>query len=144
MHLNRRILLIDDDTDDAGLFKEALEDIDPSTEFRYYHDGNEAIEALSNQHIPMPDLILLDINMPTISGWDCLKSIKAHETLAPIPVLMYTTSSQHKEKEMAFTLGAIGFVTKPYEFKHLKQLIASLIKTPAEKLSQALKDNKYA
>jgi CheY-like chemotaxis protein len=138
MDLNRKILLIDDDMDDAGLFKEALEEINPSTDFHYYHDGKEAIDALTNKHIPKPDLVLLDINMPSISGWDCLTRFKKSEYLAAIPIIMYTTSSQGKEKDMAINMGAIGFITKPYDYKNLKGLIASILNTPLENLPQAL------
>ncbi len=133
-----RILLIDDDMDDAGLFREALEEVNPAIGFQYYFDGNDALQALSDKRISYPDLIFLDINMPSLSGWECLDGLKTQSDLADIPVVMYTTSSNPKEKEKAEAMGAAGFITKPHDYRSLKGVIGLVVNTPVESLGAVL------
>lgn len=128
-----QILLIDDDRDDAELFKEALQEINPSIHFEYYEDSKEGLKQLLEKQNHLPDLIFLDINMPVVSGWQCLAEFKKADNLKNIPVIMFTTSSQPKEKETAKELGAAGFITKPSEFKLLKEVIALFVTARSEK-----------
>lgn len=123
----KQILLIDDDRDDAELFKEALSEINSSIGFEHYDDSKLVLQNLLEKQSNLPDLIFLDINMPIISGWQCLAEFKKWEHLKDIPVIMFTTSSQPKEREMAKELGAAGFVTKPNEYKTLKELLTSVL-----------------
>lgn len=120
--MSKRILLIDDDIDDADLFKEALAEVDQASDF-YHFDGCDALLSLIEKRIPLPDLIFLDINMPSLSGWKCLSSIQAEDSLRRVPIIMYTTSAQVREKQMAKELGASGFITKPSDFKLLKHIL---------------------
>ena len=124
----KQILLIDDDRDDAELFKEALSEIDASIAFEHCEDSKEGLKTLLHRRNGLPDMIFLDINMPIVSGWQCLTEFKKTEHLKTIPVIMFTTSSQPKEKQLAEELGANGFITKPSEFKSLKSLLASILK----------------
>ena len=123
----KQILLIDDDRDDAELFKEALSEINSSIGFEHYDDSKLVLQNLLEKQTNLPDLIFLDINMPIISGWQFLAEFKKREHLKDIPVIMFTTSSQPKEREMAKELGAAGFVTKPNEYKTLKELLTSVL-----------------
>lgn len=123
----KQVLLIDDDRDDAELFKEALSEINSSISFEHYEDSKTGLKTLMERHNNLPDLIFLDINMPIVSGWQCLTEFKKTEHLKHIPVIMFTTSSQPREKEIAKELGAKGFITKPSEYKALKQLLSSVI-----------------
>lgn len=135
----QNIYLIDDDMDDIELFRDALEEVAPSISFHYANDGSEAVRNLSAQQHALPDIIFLDISMPTVSGLQCLASFKKDEQLKNLPVIMYTTSSQEREIRTAQELGASGFVTKPNDFKVLKRLLTMIIQTPAEQLSEALR-----
>jgi CheY-like chemotaxis protein len=119
----KQILLIDDDRDDAQVFMEALEQMDNSLQFIRYEDEETAMNALQQKRGPRPDIIFLDINMPKLTGWDCLTRIKAHPELSQIPVFMYTTSSRDTEKMIAKDLGASGFITKPTNFEALKGVL---------------------
>jgi CheY-like chemotaxis protein len=106
----KNIFLIDDDMDDIELFRDAL-----------------------------PDLIFLDISMPTLSGLQCLASFKKDEQLKNLPVIMYTTSSQEREIRTAQELGASGFVTKPNDFKVLKRMLTMILQTPGDQLAEVLR-----
>jgi len=123
----KRVLLIDDDRDDAELFKEALFEINSSIVFEHYEDSKAGLKLLLEKQTDLPDLIFLDINMPIVSGWQCLTEFKKTEHLKHIPVILFTTSSQTKEKEIADELGAEGFITKPNEYKALKELLSSVV-----------------
>jgi len=123
----KQVLLIDDDRDDADLFKEALFEINSSILFEHYEDSKTGLKLLLEKQTDLPDLIFLDINMPIVSGWQCLTEFKKAEHLRHIPVIMFTTSSQAKEKEIAEELGAQGFITKPSEYQALKELLSGVI-----------------
>lgn len=123
----KQVLLIDDDRDDAELFKEALSEINSAIGFEHYEDSKTGLSILLEKHTDLPDLIFLDINMPIISGWQCLTEFKKTEHLKHIPVIMFTTSSQPREQEIAQELGAEGFITKPSEYKALKELLTKII-----------------
>jgi CheY-like chemotaxis protein len=123
----KQVVLIDDDMDDAELFKEALFEINPSVAFKHYQDPKAGLNYFLEKGSDLPDLIFLDINMPIMSGWQCLTEFKKAGHLKHIPVIMFTTSSQPKEKELAKELGAQDFIIKPSEYKALKQLIFDAI-----------------
>jgi CheY-like chemotaxis protein len=123
----KQILLIDDDRDDAELFKEALSELDASIGFEHYEDSKEGLRRLLERQSVLPDIIFLDINMPVVSGWQCLTEFKKSEHLKDIAVIMFTTSSQPRERELAQELGAEGFITKPSDYKTLKTMLSSVI-----------------
>src|ERR1700749_4342251 len=117
------IYLIDDDMDDVELFRDALEEVDPSVLLEYANDGHEAYRSLKAQGDALPDLVFLDISMPVYSGLQCLASFKKDERLRDLPVIMYTTSSHEPEIRLASELGAVAFVTKPNDFRILKRIL---------------------
>jgi CheY-like chemotaxis protein len=123
----KQVLLIDDDRDDADLFREALFEINSAIVFHHYEDSKAGLKLLLEKQTDLPDLIFLDINMPIVSGWQCLIEFKKAEHLKHIPVIMFTTSSQTREKEIADELGAEGFITKPNEYKALKELLSGVL-----------------
>jgi CheY-like chemotaxis protein len=123
----KHVLLIDDDRDDAELFKEALSEVNPGIAFEYYDDSKTGLCTLLEKRTDLPDVIFLDINMPIVSGWECLSQFKKTEHLKQIRVIMFTTSSQDRERDIAKQLGADGFITKPSEYKALKELLSSVV-----------------
>src|SRR5689334_21264234 len=114
-------LLADDDVDDIELFCEALQTVDPSVECVCVQNGREALEMI-NSLLPnnQPQLIFLDINMPVMNGWDCLRHLKNNPSLKDIPVLIYSTTSREKDINYALDLGALCFFTKPKDYQELK------------------------
>ncbi|MEO8760476.1 MAG: response regulator [Bacteroidia bacterium] len=122
----KSIFLIDDDADDAELFEETLNEIDSVIIFNRAKDGCEALEILE-EGIIIPDLIFLDINMPRMDGWQCLGKFKSKDLLKDIPVIMYSTSSNQKDKEIAIKLGAINFISKPSNLTELKNILQAVI-----------------
>ena len=121
---NMICLLVDDDEDDKEIFCLALAEVDPSIQCYIASDGIEALEMLSNPAFA-PDYIFLDLNMPLMSGKECLIEIKKRSHLEKTSVIMFSTSASQKDIEDTSELGASAFITKP-----------PLISTLTEKLLQ--------
>src|SRR4051812_33874815 len=119
----KRILLIDNDRDDRELFCEALNAIAPDFVCYTAVNGREALSALDTKKFETPDLIFLDINMPVMTGWQVLSTLKAQESYKNIPVIMYSTSLYREEVLMAEQYGALCFFTKPYGLTELKRTL---------------------
>jgi len=123
----KRFLLIDDDSDDRELFSETLASVDPVSICHPMPDGEEALSKLASREIEKPDMIFLDINLPVMSGWQILAELKKKETYQQIPVIIYSTSSNPRDKEIAKQLGALCFVTKPSNHKILKGVLEIVV-----------------
>lgn len=137
--LNRNFLLADDDADDASLFCEALTGIVPGTECHTVENGLELIALLSQHKTAKPDIIFLDINMPIMDGWECLRKLKDNDSYNTIPTIMYSTSSAKKDIDMAYRLGAVLFVTKPEDFNELSTILKIMAFNSQESFSNRLK-----
>lgn len=133
-------LLADDDSDDAELFGEALASLDRPVRFHRVRDGEEVLSFLNDPANKRPDIIFLDLNMTGMSGWQCLSRLKNDKQLSGIPVIMYTTSSNVRDKEIAADLGAEGFVTKPTDFKILKKLLKGIADDAHNDLKKSIRE----
>ena len=119
-------LLAEDDKDDRELFHEALSGINTNIILYCTENGSEAVDKLVNLH-KKPHLIFLDINMPVMNGWQCLKQIKDDPNYRQIPVIVYSTSSHQKERDFAMDLGAIHFFSKPDDFQQWKEILERIV-----------------
>lgn len=120
-NLKTRFLLIDDDTDDRELFSEALAAVDPVIICDQATDGAEAFHLLRKGG--SPDIIFLDINMPVMNGWQFLTKLKSEDAYKDIPVIVYSTSSNVKDRRIADEMGALCFITKPHAFPVLQSML---------------------
>jgi CheY-like chemotaxis protein len=124
--MSKHILLIDDERDDAELLSDAVKELEIDAVVAHFDDGKKGLEKLKEKAIPMPDIIFLDINMPHINGWDCLRELKAVAHIQKIPIVMYSTSSFDKQGVQPTDVGASAFLTKPSRFEELKAALSSL------------------
>jgi CheY-like chemotaxis protein len=134
-----RFFLVDDDADDVSIFKHVLQQVNPSIDFISAGDGQEALRFLKDQQSDFPDVIFLDLNMPRMSGKECLTELKKDEDLQNIPVIMYTTSSQSKDIEETMQKGAICFITKPSDLNELKNILHSISQNVHGDLARCLR-----
>ena len=120
----KKILLVDDDEMHLVTAELFLKD-----EYEIYKtkSGEEALENLCNEKV-IPDLIMLDVLMPKMDGWEVLKKIKATDFLKNIPIVFLTSVEEEEEKKKAYKLGIIDYITKPYNFADLKHRIKDIIK----------------
>lgn len=105
------VLLVDDDPDDVELTRLMLGQARLPLELSCARSGSEALARLKDAG--NPDLILLDLNMPVMSGEDVLRALKDDPRLRAIPVVVFTTSSNPEDESRTRTLGAAGYITKP-------------------------------
>lgn len=138
--INRIFLLADDDADDAFLFCEAIGLLGPAVECRTAENGSGLFKQLSETGDSMPDMIFLDINMPVMNGWDCLVKLKENELYRPITTIMYSTSSNPRDVEKAYELGAALFITKPDNFNELCRILRAAAFSPKNELISRLKE----
>ncbi len=115
----KKILIIDDSAQILLMYKMVL--MSYRCHFVEALNGQEGLYQLKKN--PDTDLILLDINMPLMSGIDFMKAVSAKEEFRPIPVIIVSTAGRELETAQGIALGARGFVTKPFKPKELLALI---------------------
>jgi two-component system chemotaxis response regulator CheY len=120
--MNMKILVVDDEKDVQILFEQRFrkEIRDGSAQFVFAYSGEEALKYL-NGHDHEAVLILSDINMPGISGLELLRLIKSKYKSPPPIVMMITAYGDAENYKQAMQLGADDFLTKPLDFKSLKE-----------------------
>ncbi|MEM9444389.1 MAG: response regulator [Verrucomicrobiota bacterium] len=122
------ILIAEDDEDHAELLLYKLKSIETKTNPHFVHDGAEILQYLKNRNNPLPKLVILDLNMPKLSGLEVLEKIKSSESLFHIPVIILTTSDAKQDRIKAFKLSANSFLTKPMDFEDLSTMLTDLIR----------------
>ena len=123
----RKILIVDDDSDDQVLLIEALRDLDATTKFQTATNGHHALELLHSSLHELPDLVFLDLNMPRMNGIQFLLEVKQRQELRAVRVIIYSTSSDQKDMAETARLGAEHFITKPTGLSELKLKLRSLL-----------------
>lgn len=121
--------LVDDDIDDIEIFNIALQELDDDIEFFSANNGTEALKMLDKNPTFIPDFIFLDLNMPLMSGKQCLTEIKKVQRLKDVPVVIYSTSSSERDIEETKRLGAAHFLTKPSSITALSESLIRLFKS---------------
>ena len=122
------ILLVEDNEGDILLTTEAFEDSKIVNKLTAIRDGKEAInffEAITNKD-DMPNLVLLDINLPKVSGHEVLLYIKNSEKFKSIPVIMLTTSSSEKDILQCYKNHVNCYITKPIDVSDFMQAITKI------------------
>lgn len=122
------ILHIDDDQDDRYLVRHAINNIDPSIILREAQDGRKAIDFLSQAKLfgDLPCMIILDINMPVMDGYDTYKEISKDDVLSAIPIVIFTTSRNSEELNY-WKQKNIEVVSKPASFDEFTNSIKRVL-----------------
>lgn len=138
------ILLVEDDAGHARLIEKNLHRAGVSNAIIHLDDGQKAVDFLFNEGRYanganlVPLLILLDLNMPVLDGYQVLSRIKADERTKRIPVVMLTTTDNPQEIAKCYELGCNIYVTKPVEYESFSEairnlgLFLSIVKVPDE------------
>lgn len=123
------ILMIDDDIDDQYFYHGLFSDVSSDITFRGISSKgelNEFLTTLKSGGVDVPRLILLDLNVPKISGKEIFKVISVNQYLKAIPVLALTTSSSPIDMKDCYDLGFSGYFVKPSEYQECKRLVRTL------------------
>jgi CheY-like chemotaxis protein len=130
---NMTILLAEDDQDDRYLIGEALDEGNVANQLFIVENGEELLDYLmgrgkyiDRETYPLPNLILLDLNMPLMDGREALKAIKEEPALKRIPIIVLTTSQAEEDIQDTYELGITGFITKPMTFSGLVDVMKSV------------------
>lgn len=119
--------VIDDDQDDREIFMMALENANGSYACVTAKNGIDAINIIKSDTDFRPDFVFLDLNMPYMSGKECLEHIKKFNSMSDVPVIIYTTSSYSKDIEDTQKLGASHFLVKPPGIGALTKVLSQLL-----------------
>jgi CheY-like chemotaxis protein len=126
------ILIADDDTDDRLFIEKAFRQSGYTQAITFVEDGEELMEYLyhygryNEQNAPWPNLLILDLNMPRKNGFQALGEIKDDPKLRRLPVVVMTTSSADEDVLKTYNLGVNSFVTKPFNFNRLVEMVDAL------------------
>lgn len=127
MNKSHVFFIADDDPDDQELFINALLQIDKYCTCVTAFDGVNALQRLNEIDPVLPDIIFLDLNMPKMTGRQCLGRIKQLESLQQVPVIIYSTTADKKEIEELTQMGAAFFLQKPNRFNDLHQALEKIV-----------------
>lgn len=133
------ILLIEDNAADVALLKELLPDT-RNVEIQWVDNGAEALDCLyrrgAYRATRRPDLILLDLGLPKIGGYDVLKALKEDTNLSSIPVIVLSTSRNPLDRQETQMLGARMFLSKPQNLEGYEQLVDQLMENDIPRLTK--------
>jgi len=117
-----QVLLVDDSPDDVMIAQRAFRASRVVNELTIARDGHEAVELLRRASNP-PELMLLDIKLPRISGHDVLRQVRADEALATLPVIMLSASQRQEDVTESYRLGANSYIQKPVAFGRFQEIL---------------------
>ena len=125
------ILLVEDDPDDEFLTRDALRTGGVPHEVVVVRDGAEALQWIfagdgANPAPRTPDLVLLDLKLPKMSGFDVLERIRSDERTRGLPVVILTSSSEHQDIYRSYSTGANSYVRKPVNFSEFVRAVQAL------------------
>jgi CheY-like chemotaxis protein len=119
------IYIAEDDEDDQFLLRTAFASSDVACELVFFPNGEQLLHQL-NRAERRPKIVLLDLNMPVLDGFQTLQQIRQEDTYSTLPVIILTTSSQRDDISRAYALGANSFITKPNQYTELLQTVEQL------------------
>lgn len=124
------VLLVEDDPGDVLITREAFADNKVQNRLHVVSDGVDALAFLRREgeyvDVPVPDLILLDLNLPRMDGREVLAAIKDDEELRSIPVVVLTTSDNEEDVIKSYSLHANAYVTKPVDFDRFLAVVRQI------------------
>ncbi|HEX7902604.1 MAG TPA: response regulator [Chitinophagaceae bacterium] len=121
-----KILIVDDDQDDQAFLLEAINELYPSSQCNVVDNGGEALQYIE-KNPPPPSLVFLDLNMPVVNGFEFLRDFKKKEDYKNSVVIIYTTSSHARDKEISKDLGAAEYITKISDYTKLKTVLSDVV-----------------
>lgn len=125
------IWIAEDDADDRLMLREAFKESGYKKPMLFFEDGELILNLFKNKkaETPLPSLIILDLNMPKVNGFEVLNFIKSNKTICEIPVIIFTTSKSEEDKKNILKIGASAYITKPYKFQEMVKIASDLIKS---------------
>jgi CheY-like chemotaxis protein len=127
-----QILLVDDSKSEAELFQSALKEGSPRAKAFWVATGAEALDYLKRQGrfegMPAVKIVILDLNLPDQSGFEVLKKIRASPSISRYPVIIFSSSSDSRAVELAYSLGANAYFSKPLSLESYVRKVTSIVR----------------
>ncbi|MFC5270188.1 response regulator [Adhaeribacter terreus] len=120
------ILLVEDDEVDIMNVQRAFKKNNITNPLFIAHNGLEALDMLRNKIVPVPQIVILDINMPQMNGIEFLQELRKDENLKHLSVFVMTTSNDDSDKLNAYNLNVAGYILKPLSFEKFIASVATL------------------
>ncbi len=120
------VLFVDDDSDEAYLFNEAIEQLGLPVTISKAKDGNDLMRILLSDDLPFPDMVFLDLNMPHKDGVETLKDIRANQKFINLPVIIFSTSGKKSHTDACYQFGANLYIVKPETFDQIIDMVKRL------------------
>nr|WP_321248233.1 response regulator [uncultured Psychroserpens sp.] len=121
-----KVLLIEDDTIEVMKLNRAMTSLNLKHQIIEANNGEDALHILQKKEI-LPDIILLDLNMPKVNGIEFLSILKSDDTLKYIPTIILTTSNNQKDLLECYKIGVAGYVLKPLKYEEYVSKIETLL-----------------
>jgi two-component system response regulator len=125
-----RVLVVEDSDGDVELLRAVFEDVLPDVELSIAWDGEQALAALLDRdRPPLPDLVLLDLNLPRVDGLEVLAAVRVAEDplVRRVPIVVLTTSRASSDVDRAYERGANAYVSKPFDVDELLRTTRALV-----------------
>jgi CheY-like chemotaxis protein len=119
-----RIVFAEDNLDHAFLIRRVLE---PHCQLTYASDGEQLLETLNQWMHELPRLVLIDVNLPRLSGLEVLECLRAKSDWRTVPMVVFSTSKLRLEVERALNAGANSFVVKPAKFTEFREVLERVV-----------------
>lgn len=123
----KRVILVEDNLADVELVKISIRELETPVELVHVGDGQELLNFLKTAVLAEIAVIMLDLNMPRVSGIDVLRFMHEDLLLKKVPVVMFTTSNSKTDILKCYELGAKAFVCKPLDIFEFNQAIRSIV-----------------
>ncbi len=127
-----KILLVEDNYADVKLIRLALQSLGIVSEITHFADGLDVVNALfeadDESQVPIPDLVLLDLNMPRVDGLELLRRFRENERFKQVLIAICTSSSSPQDEADAMSLGANAYIRKPVELEPFLQEVGQAVK----------------
>jgi DNA-binding response OmpR family regulator len=119
-----QVLVVDDEQDIAGLIKHSLEK-NGDIEVDIVGTGDEALKAVNER---TPDLIVLDLNLPVLSGLEVCRILRARASTARVPIIMLTARTSESDRVTGLDVGADDYITKPFSLRELAARVRAVLR----------------
>src|SRR5215212_6693753 len=119
-----RVLIVEDEQDIAGLIKHTLEH-NGETDAQIVASGDAALKAVTQR---MPDLIILDLNLPIVGGLEVCRILRARADMPRVPIIMLTARSSEDDRVSGLEYGADDYVTKPFSLRELTARVRAVLR----------------
>jgi CheY-like chemotaxis protein len=127
----RTLLLVEDNPAEIQILQRALRALGKAVDLSIVRDGQEAVDYLfkmDGKGSPAPDLVLLDLHLPRLTGLEVLMQIRKHPRWQRLPVVVWSTSGQMEDIAAGYDAGANSFIEKPCDYERFRQVLESILR----------------